>query len=159
MGLAFPPTNTHRFAQRRIADGHASVTSRRELYQRKLEVVVREHGGEKRKAANFSLFQRKSSGLGGPRHLRRPSPDGLPDTTGRARRKAWTMTDTEFLTKADVAKQLGITPGAIEKAEREGRIAATTRTRGGVRLYTAENVAAFESLRAAGRRQRKPAKG
>jgi DNA-binding transcriptional MerR regulator len=69
------------------------------------------------------------------------------------------MTDTEFLTKADVAKQLGITPGAIEKAEREGRIAATTRTRGGVRLYTAENVAAFESLRAAGRRQRKPAKG
>ena len=52
----------------------------------------------------------------------------------------------EFLTKADVAKVLGITPAAVVFLERKGLLAAT-RTKGGVRLFKASDVAELATER------------
>ena len=66
------------------------------------------------------------------------------------------MTDEELLfTTCDVARQKGVTPDAVRKAEREGRIEAAAVTASGVHLYTAENIKAYRTRRAARKRQAK----
>jgi len=52
----------------------------------------------------------------------------------------------ELLTKADVAKILGITPDAVIFLEKKGHLPAF-RTKGGVRLFKAEDVAKLATLR------------
>ncbi len=56
----------------------------------------------------------------------------------------------EFLTKADAARVLGITPAAVALLERKGTLPAT-RTAGGVRLFAREDVDHLAAIRAARR--------
>ncbi len=53
---------------------------------------------------------------------------------------------SDFLTKADAAQVLGITPDAVIFLEKKGHLPAT-RTKGGVRLFKAEDVARLATLR------------
>lgn len=53
---------------------------------------------------------------------------------------------SDFLTKADAAKVLGITPDAVIFLEKKGHL-PSTRTKGGVRLFRAEDVAALATER------------
>jgi DNA-binding transcriptional MerR regulator len=53
-----------------------------------------------------------------------------------------------FLTPADVARRLGITPAAVRAMERRGTLRAVARTERGARLFKATDVTALARKRA-----------
>jgi len=54
----------------------------------------------------------------------------------------------QFLTPADVARRLGITPAAVRAMERSGTLHAVARTERGGRLFNAADVCALARKRA-----------
>lgn len=59
----------------------------------------------------------------------------------------------QYLTPADVARRLGITPAAVRAMERRGTLRAIARTERGGRLFSAADAAALA------RRRRRKASG
>lgn len=57
--------------------------------------------------------------------------------------------NTEYLTAADAAKLLALTPAGIRLAALSGRLRVAARTVGGVRLFTREDVETFARRRGA----------
>lgn len=56
-----------------------------------------------------------------------------------------------LMTKADVARVVGLTPAAVTAAALKGRLRVGGMTAGGVRLFTPEDVAQYARERAARR--------
>lgn len=56
--------------------------------------------------------------------------------------------DGDLMTTGDAAKALGVTPGAVAKMDRLGRLRAMSRTAGGLRLFWTREVAALAKERA-----------
>jgi len=59
----------------------------------------------------------------------------------------------EMLTCGEVGREVGLVPASIRAAERAGRIRATIRTAGGLRLFSRAEVERFKRDREAGREQ------
>lgn len=60
---------------------------------------------------------------------------------------AWMAEAEQFLTAADVAKVVGISPAGIRQAARSGRLPVVATTAGGVRLFVMSDVHAFNERR------------
>lgn len=54
---------------------------------------------------------------------------------------------SDFLTKADVARILGVTPDRVRQLANTGRLKVAQRTPGGVRLFRAADVERFRAER------------
>jgi excisionase family DNA binding protein len=55
---------------------------------------------------------------------------------------------TKYLSTADAARVLGVTPATIRLMERQGRLPAATRTEGGIRLFRRSDVERLARRRA-----------
>jgi excisionase family DNA binding protein len=60
----------------------------------------------------------------------------------------------QFLSTADAARILGVTPATIRLMERQGRLQAAGRTQGGIRLFRRAQVQRAARLRASRGRTR-----
>lgn len=60
----------------------------------------------------------------------------------------------EFLTPADAARILGLTPAGVRLAAHDGRLRVAATTPSGVRLFLREDVEAFSRARSRARRKR-----
>ena len=62
------------------------------------------------------------------------------------------MKVAQFLTASDVAKLLGVTPGAVRLMQQRGRLACAERTEGGIHLYSRTEVERLAVERASAKR-------
>lgn len=53
-----------------------------------------------------------------------------------------------YLSSADAARVLGVTPATVRAMERDGRLPALTRTQGGIRLFRSRDVVKLARERA-----------
>jgi|GEM_PF-6937812 len=58
----------------------------------------------------------------------------------------------KYLTASDVAKRLGVTPGAVRLMQQRGRLACAERTEGGIHLYLRTEVDRLVVERASAKR-------
>ena len=58
---------------------------------------------------------------------------------------------TAYLSTADAARLLGVTPATVRAMERQGRLRASGRTQGGIRLFRHAEVQRVATRRAAKR--------